>query len=379
MAITAQYRPNILMVTARFHPYMGGIETHVYEVGWRLAQRGINITILTTMPHGQAALLPQEEIVKGMRIVRVPAWPPKRDYYLAPEIATVIKQSNWDLVHCQGCHTLVPPLAMLAAKQAHLPYVVTFHTGGHSSLLRNALRNTQWRFQSRLLAGASKLIGVSHFEAEYFRRLLHLPKQRFTVIYNGATLPVSPSFSCSASPAPSQQTLIISLGRLERYKGHQHIIMALPHIRAWRSNARLLILGAGPYEAELRSLAQKCGVSPWVDIRAIPPEDRASMAEVLSQAALVALLSDYESNPVAVMEALALRRPVLATDSSGFKELDELGWVRTIPLHSSAADIAYAVRQQIEDPLMPATNLILPSWDGCAEQLMQVYQAIIKG
>lgn len=376
MVIVAQQRLNILMVTARYFPYMGGIETHVYEVGRRLAQKGVGITILTTMPHGQSALLPEEEIVEGMRIVRVPAWPPQRDYYLAPKMAAMIKQGNWDLVHCQGCHTLVPPLVMAVARQVGLPYIVTFHTGGHSSTFRNRIRNTQWHLQRTLLAGAKRLIGVSHFEADYFRDLLCLPKEQFMVIYNGAALPVLPSTSSTPS---QQQMLIISIGRLERYKGHQHIIAALPEIRRWNSDAHLLILGAGPYEAELRTLAQKHGISEWVAIRAIAPEDRVGMAETLSQASLVTLLSDYEAHPVAVMEALALRRPVLTTDSSGFKELAKQGWIRTVPMHSSSSDIARAVQQQIETPLMPAADLALPTWDNCTEQLTQVYYSVIKG
>src|SRR6202008_2842959 len=108
-----------------------------------------------------------------------------RDYYLAPEMRSIIKQAKWDLVHCQGCHTFVPPLGMLAAREAHIPYVLTFHTGGHSSNMRNKIRDLQWNLMRPLLAHASMLVGVSRFEADYFRTLLHLPAERFTVIPNG--------------------------------------------------------------------------------------------------------------------------------------------------------------------------------------------------
>ena len=58
---------NVLMVTTRYFPYMGGIETHVYEVGRRLASRGINITILTTVPLTSAPPLPEEEVIEDVR------------------------------------------------------------------------------------------------------------------------------------------------------------------------------------------------------------------------------------------------------------------------------------------------------------------------
>lgn len=364
----------IIMVTPRYYPYMGGIETHVYEVGRRLAQKGNHITILTTMPDVAFSALPREEESEGMHIMRVRAWPKGRDYYLAPEIRAIIKQTKWDLVHCQGCHTFVPPLAMVAAREAGLPYALTFHTGGHSSSMRNRIRGVQWRLLRPFLAKASALIGVSHFEADYFRNLLRLPAEKFTVISNGSTLPSLPA---SHTPAP-QGTLIVSVGRLERYKGHQHLIAALPRIRAWRSDARLLIVGAGPYEASLRQLAQTSGVTEQVEIRAIPASDRLGMAEVLSQATLVALLSEYEAHPIAVMEALSLQRPVLVTETSGLKELADQRLVRAIPLHSTSEEVALAVQKQIEEPVLPPTSFVLPTWDICANQLLDVYQAVAR-
>src|SRR6266571_3012710 len=365
---------NVLMVTARYFPCMGGIETHVHEVGRRLARDGVNVTLLTTVPQGLTTPLPREDEVEGMRIMRVRAWPAQQDYYIAPEMYAIIKRGTWDLVHCQGCHTFVPPLAMLAAKEAKIPYIVTFHTGGHSSGFRNRIRSLQWKLLRPLLSSASKLIGVSRFEADYFRDLLHLPAKQFAVIPNGATLPGLTQLPSSISA----QTLIVSVGRLERYKGHQHLITALPKIREWRCDVRLLILGTGPYEAALRELARKIGVAEYVEIRAIPASDRQGMAEILSQASLVVLLSEYEAHPVAVMEALALRRPVLVADTSGLRELAEQGLVRAISLNSSPEEVAQATRQQIEESIIPPVHLVLPTWDDCASQLQTVYNASIR-
>lgn len=359
------------MVTPRYYPFIGGIETHVYEVGRRLAQNGNRITILTTDPHFSASPLPREEESEGMHIIRVRAWPRTRDYYFAPEIRAIVKQPKWDIVHCQGCHTFVPPLAMLAAREARIPYILTFHTGGHSSPMRKNIRGLQWKLLRPLLATASSLIGVSRFEADYFRDSLHLPSEKFIVISNGSTLP-----ALSHPPSPvAGPTLIVSVGRLEHYKGHQHLISALPSIRKWRSDARLLIVGAGPYEGALRELANNVGVAEYVEIRSIPASKRQEMAEVLSQATLVALLSEYEAHPIAVMEALSLRRPVLVTETSGLKELADQGLVRAISLHSSPEEVARAVQQQIEEPMLPPASFTLPTWENCASQLQEVYHA----
>jgi glycosyltransferase involved in cell wall biosynthesis len=101
------------------------------------------------------------------------------------------------------------------------------------------------------------------------------------------------------------------------------------------------------------------------------------MARLLSQAACVALLSEYEAHPIAVMESLALRRPVLVADTSGLRELAEQGLVQAIPLNSSPEEVAQAVQQQIEAPIVPSERLILASWDDCVNQLEAVYQRSI--
>lgn len=363
----------VLMVTPRYFPYAGGVETHVYEAGRRLTENGVDLTLLTTAPHRHPTPLPKEEVSEGMRIIRVRAWPPGRDYYVAPQIYSIIRRGGWDLIHCQGCHTFVPPLAMLAAQKAQIPYVVTFHTGGHSSRFRTALRGIQWKSLRPLLASASKLIGVSRFEADYFRNLLCLPAHLFTVIPNGAALPNvrHPPFRTPA------QALIVSVGRLERYKGHQRLITALPLIRAQCPDARLLIVGVGPYEATLRELARRIGVTEHVEIRAVAGSDRGAMTQLLSQAALVALLSEYEAHPIAIMEALALQRPVLVADVSGLREIAEQGLARSISLHSTPAEIARAALHQIEEPLVPPTNVALPTWEECARQLQAIYTNVV--
>jgi glycosyltransferase involved in cell wall biosynthesis len=264
---------------------------------------------------------------------------------------------------------------MQAAKEAKIPYIVTFHTGGHSSRFRKNIRKIQWRLLRPYLAHAAQLIGVSHFEADYFRDLLHLPEKLFSVIPNGAAIP---ALLPSTITTKRDHTVIASVGRLEHYKGHHRLIKALPDIRKLYPDAQLLILGSGPYELALRMLVKKVGVTEHVEIRSIKVSDRQAMAETLAQATLVTLLSEYEAHPIAVMEALALKRPVLVSDTSGLKELADQGFARAISLSSSPEEIALAVRLQIEEPIAPATGFALPTWEDCVDQLRMIYNAALK-
>ena len=354
----------VLMVCPRYVPEVGGTEMHVYEVARRLSAMGcFEITVLTT---DRSRRLPRQEVVDSISVLRVPCWPRRRDYYLAPGIATVIRQRRWDLVHCQGIHTPVPLLAMISARQAAIPYLVTFHTGGHSSRLRNAMRATQWRLASPLLRDAVSLIAVSHFEAAVFARHARLEDKRIIVIRNGGALP-SPRPGTVAVPGR-----IVSSGRLERYKGHHRVIEALPYVMREIPEAHLVILGSGPYESNLCKLARHLGVSDRVSIKHVALADRQGMATMLAESSVVAALSDYEAHPVAVMEALGIARPVVGYDIAGIGELFAAGWVRGVPRGAPAATVAQELVKAMSSPLL-VDQAQLPSWDSCADQLAHVY------
>lgn len=367
MKTNSQAPLRILMVTPRFLPEIGGVETHVAEVSRRLVRLGADVTVLTT---DRSKRLPPRELIDGVTVLRVPARPVKRDYHFAPGIIPVISSGQWDVMHCQSYHTFVAPLALLAAWQARIPYVVTFHGGGHSSRLRNALRGAQWALLRPLLARADRLIAIARFEIDLYGRRLRLPADRFVYIPNGAELP-----TVSQNTTPDEDDLIVSVGRLERYKGHQHVIAALPELLRQRPGAHLRIAGAGPEHNNLLALAHRLGVAERVEIAPVPPANRQGMADLLQRAALVTLLSDYETHPIAALEALALGRPVLVAHGSGMAELAERGLARSVPLGSSPRQVAHAMLEQLRRPLIPPP-LALPSWDDCAAGLLEVYRSV---
>lgn len=359
----------ILMVCARYLPFAGGIEAHVREVAIRIVAAGHDVTILTTDPGGTLARAEQHD---GVKITRVKAWPRRRDYYFAPKIAGLIADGDWDIVHIQGYHTAVAPLAMWAVIQRQLPFVLTFHSGGHSSQLRNAMRGLQHRLLTPLVRRAAQLIAVSEFEASRFSQSMAIALERFSVVPNGAQLSTAPT----AALAGKQGPLIVSIGRLEKYKGHQRAVEAFAHVCAELPDARLRILGEGPYKQQLVALVSRLGLADRVEIQGIPIDRRAEMTEVLAQASLVVLLSDYEAHPVAIMEALSLQRPVLVADSAGLGEIASKGLAAAVPLNAPPLAVAKAMVEQIAKPL-PAVNIALPDWDHCTQRLLDIYRDVI--
>jgi glycosyltransferase involved in cell wall biosynthesis len=359
----------LLYVTPRFLPDVGGTEIHTYEVARRLARWGDTVAILTTDREGRLA--PNEEI-EGIELIRVRAWPERSDMYFAPALANVITRERWDLVHCQGYHTFVPPLAMGAALRGGIPYVLSFHSGGHSSYLRNVFRSVQACALRPLAVRAASLVAVSRFEALLFSRRLRLPDDRIRVIRNGAELTM-PRRDVRVSGH-----LIISIGRLERYKGHQHAVRALPYVLATLPEARLVLVGSGPYEDALRSLERELGVADRVEHVTVPSQDRQAMAELIASASLVVLFSEYEAYSVAALEAASLGRPVLVFENSGMADAVEEGIAMGISPRASATEIATAIIATLRSPRPPA-KVRVPTWDECASVLSDLYEDILTG
>jgi glycosyltransferase involved in cell wall biosynthesis len=354
----------ILMAAARYLPERGGTEIHTHEVAQRLAAAGWKVTVLsTTLERG----LPRESTDGPVRVIRVRAWPPGRDYYLAPELLRVIRSGRVDLVHCQGYHTLFAPLVMLAALLARIPYVVTLHSGGHSSALRRLIRPLQAWILRPLLRRAQRLIAVSEFEAELFAHRLRLPHSAFVVIPSGVQLPIT-----TDDPVPPGPPLVVSIGRLESYKGHGRVVEAMPALTRASPGIRLRILGSGSYESQLHRLADRLGVADAVEIAGVPAERRESLGRLLQQAAVVVALSEYESQGLAIQEALGLGRPVVVSDSSALAELTRHENVVALPKSADSDDVATAILQLLGAPAVEPP--VLPTWDQCVAAVIEVYE-----
>ena len=362
----------VLQVVQRFYPELGGLETHVAEVTSRLrSMPDIEITILAT---DRSGTLPAQEWINGVRVLRRRSFPRTKDYYFSPGLVGVIRGGGWDLVHLQGGQTFVPLIGMLAALSARIPYVLTFHTGGYSTAARSLMGRVRTQALRPLLRRAAKLVAVSRFEKKSFVADTGIDAGHFVVINNGGALPaVRPGLR----PVPGT---IVSSGRLEKYKGHQRAIEALPLVRQSIPGARLTILGGGPYEAELRALTKQLGLTDAVTITHLPPWERSRMAETLATSSLMVALSNFEAHPVGIMEALALGVPVLGCDVAGIGDLVEDGLVEGIDVAAGPDQIAAAIvamlRRTGADSGADVTDFALPTWEECAEALADVYRQV---
>lgn len=359
---------HVVMVSARYPPFIGGTEAHVADVSRRLKEMGHRITVITTSP------MPcdfDEQDENGVTVVRVPARRLWNDVYLARQLMQGIAARRPDVIHVQGYHTFVAPMAMWAARRNRIPYVVTFHSGGHDSRVRRMVRPAHRRSLRRLLVGAERLVAVSDFERRVFERSLRLAPGLVTVIPTG----VADVFVEVDRPPPSNPPSLISIGRLVEYKGHHLVIEALADVRRAVPGTHLRVLGDGGDRLALEELAAQLGVSDAVEFSHVPAADRGGLARELAASSVAVFMSAYESQGIAGYEAVAAGARAVIARGTALDELARYPGVELVERGDRAA-LTRALIDQLTAPPLPERPVV-PGMSTTAVSLEVLYREVL--
>ncbi|HEX6810708.1 MAG TPA: glycosyltransferase family 4 protein [Planctomycetota bacterium] len=122
-----------------------------------------------------------------------------------------------------------------------------------------------------------------------------------------------------SEPVPSQSRTLVSVGRLTAQKGQMLLIEAMSRLREGGVDARLVLAGDGEMRPQIEKAIRAHGLERFVTITGWI--DEREVRSLLLKARALVLPSFVEGLPVAIMEAMAMRRPVIATYVGGIPEL----------------------------------------------------------
>ncbi len=103
--------------------------------------------------------------------------------------------------------------------------------------------------------------------------------------------------------------LWLAAGRLDVAKNYPNMLNAFAEVARRRPDAQMVIAGQGPLEGKIRSMIQRLGLPERVRMLGL----RQDMPELFAASDALVLSSAWEGMPVVVLEAMASRRPVVAT------------------------------------------------------------------
>lgn len=144
----------------------------------------------------------------------------------------------------------------------------------------------------------------------------------------------------------TEEKLIVSVGRFAPEKGHRYLIEALNLLKQRNIAWRCMFLGEGKLEAELSALVAEYGLSEQIAF----PGFCEDVFSVLLTANVFVLPSLHESSPNALIEAMGIGMPCIASDVGGIADLlkDEINGVRVPPKDPTA--LAVALHRILTEP-----------------------------
>jgi len=286
------------IITVAQHLRGGGVERAMLRLarGWLAAGR--RVTLVAGSLEGPLGA----ELPAGIETVELGSGS-VRPLFALPRL---VERIGPDILFCPGnFYTAVAAWTKLRLGAATPPIVGKMSNapdrGDHGAIASAAHR--LWLAQHGRFLDA--MVAMTPATARAAERALHMPG-RVTVIPNP---PAAPIPSSPQPPLPAGR-FILGVGRLAPQKRWDRLIAALPHLTD--RQVSLVILGEGSLRGEIEVQARTLGVAH----RVLMPGHAGDPFGAMTNAAVVALTSDFEGVPGVLREALSVGTPVVSTNSS---------------------------------------------------------------
>jgi len=295
---------------------------------------------LTSPKHGQTAAT--EDDVEGLHFYRTPARPPATPVIgevvlmraLEVRIVEIAGRLRPDLIHAHSPVLNVLP-ALRAGRRLGIPVVYEIRAFwedaavDHGTTREHSLR---YRLTHALESWALRHVDHVFTICEGLRTDIvsrGIPAERVTVIPNAVDID---SFQLSGEPDAALkarfgldgQTVIGFVGSFYAYEGLDLLLDAVPAILAHHPELRVLLVGGGPQEANLKARAQRLGIADRVIFTGRVPHGEVSryydLIDLLAYPRHSMRLTELVT-PLKPLEAMAQGRVFVASDVGGHREL----------------------------------------------------------
>ncbi|HEC77926.1 MAG TPA: glycosyltransferase family 1 protein [candidate division WOR-3 bacterium] len=159
-------------------------------------------------------------------------------------------------------------------------------------------------------------IALTKHDKLILRKFLNIPSRKVVVIYNGVP---DISFKETGKKRFEDRPVVGTVARLVKQKGIEYLIKAVPLIRDKYKNLSVLIVGCGSEEEHLKDLVHRYGLEKTVRFLGYIENP----LEIISSFDVFLLPSLWEGFPYVLLEAMYLKKPIVATDIFGIKEVIE--------------------------------------------------------
>lgn len=267
------------------------------------------------------------------------------------QLYRLMRREKFDLV-CSQC-SIAGCLARVAAKMAGVPvsiFIIQLYAS--HDYVRPMKRRLYLWIERVMDLFTDHYVAVSHAMKEEGLRKRIVPQEKVSVIYNA----IDPRPYDQAPARNARRSLGIdpdcrvvgTISRLERQKGIPYLLRAIALVREAVPDVRALIVGDGPLRTQMEDLAHTLGVARNVMFTGW----RRDTADLLACMDVFCLCSLWESFGFVLVEAMAMKRPVVATRVGGIPEVVEDGRTGFLVSPEDPDALAQKVLTLLRDPAL---------------------------
>jgi glycosyltransferase involved in cell wall biosynthesis len=302
----------IAYLVTRAEP-IGGAQIHVRDLAVAIRAHGHAPTVITGGTGSFVDALREERIpVLALQHLAVPIGP-VRDLRAFGEIRRTLKGLQPDVLTTHSSKAGI--LGRLAARSLGFPVIHTAHgwaftpgiPGSHAAAYRQIER----------FAGpfSSRIITVSEFDRQLALKAGVAAPARIVTVHNGMP-DLSDRFRAQPAAKPVRLAMV---ARFEPQKDHPTLLHALAGLT--QHEWVLDLIGNGPLMPEMQALATQLGIADRVRFLG----QRKDVSELLAQAQVSLLVTNWEGFPLSILESMRAGLPVVASAVGGIAEAVEEG------------------------------------------------------
>jgi glycosyltransferase involved in cell wall biosynthesis len=394
----------------------GGLERHVYDLARALAERNVEVTLITRPPSGERRWS-ADAIHPAIRALFVPY----RTFPFAGRRGTtvfdrsaaypifglragrlalhLVQEGKADLVHGLGASVLGYARSRAGAGAPLVFNPQGLEEFGATDPSRARLKRAMYLPLRRAVLAcadaADVVIATDRALEPVVLQHLGIPRDRVRIVPNAIALPQVDALTDPALVSElrhrhdigSGEAILVSVGRLERSKGFHVMLDALGALRDHAALARpwrWILVGDGPNARALQERAQRLGLAERVRFAGRVPDAETHAWYELSTLFVHPTL--YEGSSLVTLEAMAHRRAVVASNAGGLPDKVRPGVNGWLVPPGDAGALAAAISGALSEPgklveYGRASRRIVEgefSWAAAGDATVAVYRELLK-
>ena len=290
------------------------------------------------------------------------------------QAAAVLREGQFDIVHTHLCKSICT--ALWARSHFRSALIAQLHSDLRRDYLpvRLALR----RWHSRL----DLLVGVSRHTTDAAARTLDISSAKLHTIHAALRAQRTSTAACAPRPWRKPAFVVGFAGRLAAEKGLTYLLQAQAQLQRQQRPLATVFIGDGPLRGPLEQEAAERGLRE----RVVFAGRQAEPAAWISACDVLVFPSLTEGLPMAVVEAMALGVPVVASHVGGVPEVIRQGETGLLVAPRNVADLCRAISALADSPPLrqrlaeTARREIVPRFQphAVARQWRDLYRSLLS-